>query len=115
MPEDFRAAIEAANKTAIDDANKKSGADEELAKIMQQASQLEAIFSQLQLTDPATYQKLVDVVEDATAKNESVANVINRLKALGAAGKNLAMQIGNVASGGPIAMLRTALNLKLPA
>lgn len=93
---------------------------DKLDKVTQQATDMEKIFDELKLTDQATYDELIKVVEDATEKNESVASVVDRLKALGKAGKKLAGSITSVASagaldvasGGSLGVLRAALKLK---
>lgn len=85
---------------------------DKLDKVTQQVAEMEKIFDELKLTDQATYDELIEIVEDATAKNESIANVVDRVKALGKAGKKLAGSITSVASGGSLGILRTALGLK---
>ena len=105
MARDFSNAREEA-RTAAD-----AAVGDRLDAITQQAAQLEEIFDDLKLTDRATYDRLIQVVQDATARNESIASVIDRIKAFSAAGLNLAGKIGDIASGGTLATLRTALKL----
>lgn len=106
-------------KKLLDDADAEAAAeadaavDGDLAQITAQADQLRGIFEGLKLTDQATYDELIKVVEDATEKNESIASVVDHLQALGEAGKKLAGSITSVASGGSLGVLRTALKLKL--
>ena len=93
---------------------------DKLDEVTQQASNMEEIFDELKLTDQATYDELIKIVEDATSKNQSVASVVDRLKDLGKAGKKLAGSITRVASesaldiasGGSLGALRKALKLK---
>lgn len=85
---------------------------DKLDKVTQQVADMEKIFDELKLTDQATYDELIEIVEDATANNESIANVVDRVKALGKAGKKLAGSIASVAGGGSLGVLRTALKLK---
>ena len=93
----------------------------DLDQITAQADQLRGIFDDLKLSDPATYDELIKIVDEATAKNESIASVVDRVKALGAAGTKLAGSITNVASGaalnvasgGAMGVLQAALKSKL--
>ena len=50
-----------------------------LEEINEQADELEGIFDTLKLTDQETYDELTKIVKEATAKNESVASVIERV------------------------------------
>lgn len=84
-----------------------------LDKINQQATELAGIFDELKLNDQATYDGLVKIVKEATAKNESIASVIDNVKALGKAGAKLAGNLTNLSSGNAIEVLTRAL--KLPA
>jgi len=117
--EDWKAEMDKARAKAraqADDAVK-----DDLDQITAQADQLRGIFDDLKLTDPATYDELIKIVDDATAKNESIASVVDRLKALGAVGTKLAGSITNVASGaalnlasgGAMGVLQAALKSKL--
>ncbi len=81
----------------------------ELDKIKAEANNLAAIFDELKLTDEATYKQLIAVVDDATHRNESLANVITRLKSLGEAGKKLFDTVGNLSTGGALKAVRAAL------
>lgn len=105
--EDFRALIDA----AADDAKAKADAavQQDLDAILAQATELEDIFDDVQLTDPAVYAHLTAVVRDATARNESIAAILDRLKASGQAGAQLASRIADITSGGAVAALRAAL------
>ncbi len=105
MPRDFKKAREK-SRNAADDA-----VGDKLDKINEQADKLRGVFDALKLTDQATYDGLIEIVESATAKNESIASVIDRVKALGEAGVELAGTIGNLSSGGALAVLSRALNL----
>jgi biopolymer transport protein ExbD len=108
--EDWKKKIDEARAKARRQADDK--VDDDLAQITVQADQLRGIFDGLKLTDQATYDELIKIVADATAKNESVASVVDRLKTLGEAGVKLAGSITSVASGGPLGILSTALKLK---
>lgn len=106
MARDFSEAREKA-KAAGD-----SAVGGKLDDITQQAADMEKIFDELKLTDQATYDELIKIVEDATMKNESLASVVDRVKALGTAGATLAGQIVNIASGGGgLQAIRNALGL----
>jgi hypothetical protein len=105
MPRDFRKAREKAKKAG------RKAVGNKLEEINEQADELEGIFDALKLTDQETYDELVKIVKEATAKNESVASVIARVKELGAAGVKLAGTIADISSGGTLAALRGALKL----
>lgn len=105
--EDFKKLIDeaAAKAKAKADAPTK----DELEDIEAQADKLASIFNDLETIDPATYEQLIKVVEAATQKNESVAVVVDRLKALGEVGKKLAVSVGNLSSGGALKAVLEAL------
>jgi len=106
MARDFTKAREKARKAAD------AAVGGRLDEITQQAKDLEKIFDDLKLTDRETYDELIRIVEDATNRNESVASVVERVKALGAAGATLAGQIAGIASGGGgLKAVRSALGL----
>jgi hypothetical protein len=90
-------ASEAAKKKAD------AAADSQLAAVMQQADELKETFDALKLNDQATYDKLVAIVEEATATNESMASLVSRVKSLGGTAVGLAGTIGGIASGGGLA------------
>ena len=98
---------------AADTAAKK--ADEETAPVFKdladEAAQYQKIFDDLKLKDAATYNKLIEIVNEATRKNEAIGSVIERVKSLGAAGIGLLETVENISSGGGLAALRTALKL----
>ena len=77
-----------------------------------EAAQLQGIFDDLKLNDEATYNKLIEIVDKATQKNEAIASVIDRVKGLGEAGMRLLETVEKVSSGGALAALRTALKAK---
>ena len=82
------------------------------ADLADEAVQLQGIFDELKLNDEATYNKLIEIVDEATQKNEAIANVIDHVKSLGEAGMRLIGTVEQVASGGALAALRTALKPK---
>ena len=91
-------------KNEADNATKK-----DLDMLLEKVDELEGIFNELQLNDQATYDQLITVVEKATERNESIATVVDRLKALGEAGKKLAATAGNVSGTGALKMVLEAL------
>ena len=84
-------------------------ADPQLEAINKQVDALAGIFKELKLTDQATYDSLVEIVEDAITRNQAIGSVVQRIRALGQAGAKLATSIGNVTSGGALSTLRSAL------
>ena len=110
MAEDWRKKIdqadEEASKTADDEVQP------ELDEITKEATKLQDIFNDLKFTDQETYDRLIAIVKNATSRNESMASVLQNLRALGAAGKNLATKIAGAASGGGVAALSSALGIK---
>ena len=93
MTDDWRDKMQKASNDAEKKADK--AADPELQKITAEADQLRTIFDELKLTDKATYDQLVRVVDEATQKNESIAGVITRLKALGSAAATAALLVSH--------------------
>jgi hypothetical protein len=49
-----------------------------------------------QITDQATYDKLIKVVQEAAAKNESIAQIVDRVKGLGQGAVSLAKKIATL-------------------
>ena len=78
-------------------------------KIIDQAPTLERIFRNLALTAATTYQVLVSVVDEATRKHQSIAQVVSRVKALGVAGSKLADAIETLNPSGTLKTLTNAL------
>lgn len=83
--------------------------DKDLKAILENVDDLEGIFNELKLTDQATYDQLITIVEKATERNESIATVVDRLKALGEAGIKLAATVGNVTGPGTLKAVLGAL------
>ena len=48
------------------------------------------------ITDQETYDKLMTAVQESTAKNESIAQLMNRIQGLGLAAMSLAKQISGM-------------------
>ena len=102
-------------KREMEEASRESGrtADEvtagQMEEINRQAEDLTAIFQNLKLTDRDTYDALVAIVEESTARNLSIGEMVTRVKALGEAGKGLADTIETLSPGGALAMLTKAL------
>jgi hypothetical protein len=83
--------------------------DKDLKVILENVDDLEGIFNGLKLNDQAAYDQLIAVVEKATERNESIATVVDRLKALGEAGMKLAATAGNVTGPGALKAVLEAL------
>ena len=83
--------------------------EEELKAVLGKADELEGIFKDLKLADQETYDQLITVVEKATERNDSIATVVARLKALGEAGKKLAATAGNVSGAGALKTVLEAM------
>lgn len=103
----WREKADKARKTAKDKADRAT--EDELSAILEKADDLEGIFNELKLSDQATYDELITIVENATEKNEAIAAVVDRLKALGETGKKLAATVGDVAGAGALKMVLKAL------
>lgn len=84
-------------------------ADPQLAAINEQADALRSTFEELKLTDKAAYDKLVEIVEDASRRNLAIGTVVERVKALGEAGAKVAGVIGNLSGGGAVSALNSLL------
>ena len=84
--------------------------EQELETVLGKADELEQIGKELKLADEATYNQLITIVEKATARNESIASVVKRLKALGEAGAKLASAVGTVSGAGALKSVLEALD-----
>ena len=102
--------MEKAAATAAENAGKTTAPV--FADLADEAAQLQGIFDELKLNDEATYNKLIEIVNQATQKNEAIASVIERVKSLGEAGMGLLETVEKISSGGALAALRTALKPK---
>ena len=100
-PRDFAEARRRARKAA----NKAVG--DELDRIVAGADELQQVFDDLKLQDEATYEQLTSIVRDAADRNESIGQIIDRLKAIGELGSRLAE---NAAGLTPSALLRLLAN-----
>ena len=84
--------------------------DDELEEIAGQANKLNEILTNLQLTDGATYQELVGVVDDATRRNQSIGEVVDRIRALGNAFEDVVTVIESLTPAKALTMLHESLN-----
>ena len=103
----WREKADEARRIAKEKADKQT--EQEIIILLEEADTLEGIFKELKLADQETYDQLITVVEKATERNESIATVVDRLKALGEAGKKLAATAGNVSGTGALKMVLEAL------
>ena len=103
----FRDRVEKSRENAIRIADEQT--DKDLKAILENVDDLEGIFNELKLTDQTTYDQLITIVEKATERNESIATVVDRLKALGEAGKKLAAMAGNLSGAGALKTVLEAL------
>lgn len=99
--EDWKKKIREANEAAKKEAD--AVANPQLAAVMQQADELKETFDVLKMNDRATYDKLVAIVEEATASNKSLASIVSSVKGLGGTAVGLAGSIAGIASGGGLA------------
>jgi hypothetical protein len=104
---DFRKRVEESRKKAKETADKE--AEKDLDAVYEKVDELDGIFNDLELQDKETYDHLITVVEKATGRNESLAEVVDRLKTLGEAGIKLAAAAGNVTGPGALKMVLKAL------
>ena len=81
----------------------------ELEEISGQAGQLTEIFSNLELSDEATYQALVAIVDNATRRNQSVGEIVERVRALGDAAEEVVGVIESMTPAGALSALGKAL------
>ncbi len=92
--EDSRGAFEEARRKAREAAE--AAADKRLDGIVAKADGLAREFSELKLTDEATYRQLIRIVQEATERNESIGQIAERFKALGGIGSRLAKEIAKL-------------------
>ena len=80
-----------------------------MEEISGQAGQLTEIFSNLELSDEATYQALVAIVDNATRRNQSVGEIVERVRALGDAAEEVVGVIESMTPAGALSALGKAL------
>lgn len=83
-----------ARKRAREAANDAVG--DRLDSIVAGADELQQVFEDLKLTDAAAFEQLTRIVRDAADRNESVGQVIDRLKAIGQVGTRLAEKVAGL-------------------
>lgn len=105
--DDWKKQMEEASKKAVEDANAATAT--ELTQINQQADDLRAISQELKLSDPSVYIELQAIVDEATRRNESISDVVTRVKALGQAAVKLAARIESLSPGAAVSTLSKAL------
>ncbi|MCY4374823.1 MAG: hypothetical protein OXC31_13710 [Spirochaetaceae bacterium] len=109
--DDWKKRMEAGSKKAVEDAN--ATTDPALAAINKQADDARAIVQNLKVSDQPTYNKLVEIVDDATRRNEAIGAVVGRVKILGQVGVELAEKIGGMTTAGvAISALKNMLDDK---
>ena len=84
-------------------------ADGQLEEISDQTKQLTEIFSNLELSDEANYQALVAIVDDATRRNQSIGEIVERFRAVGAAAEEVVGVIESLTPAGALSALGKAL------
>ena len=84
-------------------------ADEQLQAIAGQSGRLNEIVTNLELTDDATYQKLVGIVDDATRRNESLGSFVERIRELGGAAGEIVSVVESLDPAKALSALRDSL------
>ena len=98
------------NEASVD-AQERAGelTDDQLQAIAGQAEQLSEIFTNLELSDDATYHALVAIVDDATRRNQSIGEIVERLRALGDAVEDVVGVMESLTPAGGLSALRKSL------
>ena len=86
-PRDFKEA----RRTAREAANEAVG--DRLDHIVAGADELQQVFEDLKLKDQATYEQLTSIVREAAERNESIGQIVERLKVIGEVGSRLAEKV----------------------
>ena len=104
--DDWKKKMNEASADAQEHADELTG--DELQAIAGQAEHLSEIFTNLELSDDATYQALVAIVDDATRRNQSIGEIVERVRALGDAVEDV---VGVIESLSPTEALSTLRKL----
>ena len=84
--------------------------DDQLQVIAGQAKKLNEILTNLQLADEATYQELVGIVDEATRQNQSIGEIVKRIRALGDTFEDVVTIIESLTPAKALSTLRESLN-----
>lgn len=107
-PDDWKEKMREASAAAQEHADELT--DEQLEAIAGQAKKLNQILTNLQLTDRATYQELVGIVDEATRQNQSIGEIVERIRGLGDALEDVVTVIESLTPAKALSMLRESLN-----
>ena len=69
---------------------------DKLDRIVAGTDELQQVFEALKLTDEASYEQLTGIVRDAADRNESIGQVVDRLKVIGEVGSWLAEKVAGL-------------------
>ena len=106
--DDWKKEMRKASKAATERAD--ALADDQLQAIAGQSARLKKIVTNLELTDDATHQKLVGIVNDATRGNESLGSVIERIRELGGAAGEVVSVVESLDPAKALSVLRDSLD-----
>lgn len=84
--------------------------DDQLEAIAGQAEKLNQIVTDLLLTDEATYQELVGIVDESTRRNQSIGEIVERIKELGDAVEDVVTVVESLTPAKALSALRASLN-----
>ncbi len=101
--DDWKQDMIAASEKAKSEADAKT--QKELDGISAGAAGLQQIADDLKLTDPETYNKLINIVDQATKNNEAIGDVVDKVKSLGKAGVKLAAGISSAGTLGALSAI----------
>ena len=106
--DDWKEKMRQASKAAQEHADELT--DDQLQVIAGQAKRLNEILTNLQLADEATYRELVGIVDEATRRNQSIGEVVDRIRALGNAFEDAVTVIESLTPAKALSTLRESLN-----
>ena len=89
-PRDF----DEARQRAREAANEAVG--DKLDRIVAGTDELQQVFEDLKLQDEATYERVAGIVREAAERNESIGEVVERLKVIGEVGSWLAEKVAGL-------------------
>ena len=84
--------------------------DDQMEAIAGQVKKLNEILTNLQLADEATYQELVGIVDEATRRNQSIGEIVERIRALGDAFEDVVTVVESLTPAKALSTLRESLN-----
>ena len=81
---------------------------DKLDRIVAGTDELQLVFEALKPKDEASYEQLTGIVRAAADRNESIGQVVDRLKAIGQVGRRLAEKVAGLTPADVLRVLASA-------